>query len=106
MVSPVHVVGYGNPLCGDDGVGVAVVRRLAETGPPPGVALFEGGVGGLATLGFFDGCRRAVLVDAMRTGEPPGTVQRLTWRPGAGAPASLHMLGVGGVLAAALALGS
>ncbi len=83
------VVGLGNPLLADDGVGwrvaQALVARLAVDAMPatdPAQAAVEVdhlAVGGLALMERLVGYRRAVLVDAMVTGEhPPGSVHRFS----------------------------
>ncbi|HYF92491.1 MAG TPA: hydrogenase maturation protease [Symbiobacteriaceae bacterium] len=64
------VIGIGNELCADDAVGLAVVRRLAAEG----VAVVEAGCPGLGLLDLLAGHDRAVLVDAVVSGAPPGTV--------------------------------
>ncbi len=83
------VVGLGNPLLADDGVGwrvaQALIARLAEdpllAADPAcaGVEVDHLAVGGLSLMERLVGYRRAVLVDAMVTGQhPPGTVRRFT----------------------------
>lgn len=73
------VVGFGNELRADDGVGLAVVRRLAAAGLPDGVRVAEVGIGGIALLHELQaGCDRLVIVDAVRRGGHPGTVYVLT----------------------------
>ncbi len=63
----------------DDGVGVRVVQRLAaEYSFPAGVELVDGGTLGLDLLPLLEGLERLLIVDAMETGGPPGTVVRLT----------------------------
>jgi hydrogenase maturation protease len=93
----VHVVCFGNAWHGDDGFGQHVLRRL-----PPGIRAFDAGTAGLNALGYFEGCEKAVIVDAVRTGAPVGTVHRLL--PDDLEPSSdtfsLHELGVGAVVAA------
>ncbi|WP_261565473.1 hydrogenase maturation protease [Frankia gtarii] len=74
------VIGCGNLLRGDDGVGPILIRRLAEAGVPAGVRLVDGGTAGLDTAFAMRGARRVVIVDAARTGAAPGTVYRV---PGA-----------------------
>ncbi|SNQ47267.1 Hydrogenase maturation protease [Frankia canadensis] len=71
------VIGCGNPLRGDDGVGPILIRRLAEAGVPAGVRLVDGGTAGLDTAFAMRGARRVLLVDAARTGAAPGTVCRV-----------------------------
>jgi hydrogenase maturation protease len=73
------VIGVGNVLHRDDGLGVHVVRRLRDDGAaPPGVELVDGGTTGLMLLPHLAGARRAIVVDAVNTGAPPGTLVRLT----------------------------
>ncbi len=63
----------------DDGVGVRVVQRLAsEHVFPAGVTILDGGTLGLDLLPFLEGLDRLLIVDAMETGGPPGTIARLT----------------------------
>jgi len=70
------VLGLGNDLLGDDGVGLAVARAVRER-VPPGVEVVESGEAGLALLELLAGYPVAVIVDAIHTGAPPGTIQRL-----------------------------
>jgi hydrogenase maturation protease len=73
------IAGFGNVLRGDDGFGVAVVRRLAERGALGGsVALLDVGTGGIRLaqelMSPFD---RLIIVDASTRGGSPGTVYTL-----------------------------
>jgi len=69
------VVGLGNPLYGDDGVGPLVVRRLAEDPRlPRGVETLEGGCDILRLTSEFVGRARVVLVDALAGGGGAGTI--------------------------------
>ena len=73
----VLVVGLGNPVLGDDGVGPAVIRELAAGGIPEGAALCEAAVGGLRLLELLEGFDHAVLIDACECAEAPGTIRTL-----------------------------
>lgn len=74
------VAGFGNVLLGDDGFGVEVVRRLAARGLPPATEAIDVGIGGLDfVFKLMDGYDRAIIVDAVRRGEAPGTV--VVFRP-------------------------
>jgi len=75
------VVGCGDALRADDGVGVALVRQLREAGVPPGVRLVDGGSAGMDVAVQLRGAKRVIVVDAARTGAAAGTVSRV---PGAG----------------------
>jgi hydrogenase maturation protease len=77
----VLVVGCGNLLRGDDGVGPVLIRHLWDRGVPDGAKLVDGGTAGM-DVGFqMRGAQRVVIVDACvsqgETGAPPGTVYRL-----------------------------
>lgn len=74
----VLVLGIGNLIMADDGVGVRVVRQLADRYLiPEGVTLLEGGTLGLNLLPDLQGVGRLLVVDALETGGPPGTMKRL-----------------------------
>lgn len=96
------ILGLGNVLCGDDGVGVAAVERVRRSYHlPPSVRVLDGGTLGLTLLGQFEEADDVILVDAVRTDEPPGTPVRLEGE--AVAPAvrerlSVHQIGVADLL--------
>jgi hydrogenase maturation protease len=72
-------LGIGNLIMSDDGVGVRVVQRLTEEYSfPPEVEIIDGGTLGLDLLPLLEGLDRLLIVDAMETGGPPGTITRLT----------------------------
>ena len=77
---PVLVLGLGNMLLSDDGVGPALLEQLAklESRWDGQVEFLDGGTQGLALLGHLSGRRALIIVDALKTGAPPGTVHRLT----------------------------
>lgn len=70
------VIGLGNPLMADDGLGLAALERLrAEWALPPEVELVDGGTWGMSLLPIIEDAAQVVLLDAIRTGAPPGTLQ-------------------------------
>ena len=72
------VLGLGNPLMGDDGLGLAVLGRLREEWDLPGtVELVDGGTWGMNLLPLIEDAPELVLVDAIRTGASAGTVVEL-----------------------------
>ena len=83
------VLGLGNPILTDDGVGIHVVRAAAAYYTPAnGVTFAEASVGGLRLLDALAGYERVILVDAIQTqGGQPGDVYRLA---ASDLPASLH----------------
>ena len=70
----VLVLGVGNLLMGDEGVGIHVLRQLEHEAPVAGVRLLDGGTGGVNLLTEFEGAREIVLIDATRDGRPAGTI--------------------------------
>ena len=103
------VLGLGNVLCGDDGLGVAAVARLAERYEiGPGVRVADGGTLGLALLGLFDGMDEALLVDAILADAAPGALVALDGEevaPAARSRLSVHQVGVADLLDALELLG-
>jgi hydrogenase maturation protease len=72
------VLGIGNLIMTDDGIGVRVVQHLVEQYRfPPEVRLLDGGTLGLDLLHYLEGIERLLIVDAVATGGPPGTLVRL-----------------------------
>jgi hydrogenase maturation protease len=74
----VLVLGLGNVLLGDDGLGAAAIARIErDYRIPPGVRFEDGGTLGLSLLGLIADSDRVILVDAVRADAPPGTLVRL-----------------------------
>ena len=72
------VLGVGNILLKDEGVGVKVVEKLQSTyGFSPNVELMDGGTVGLRLLDPISESDHVIVVDAVQNGEPPGTLYRL-----------------------------
>jgi hydrogenase maturation protease len=104
----VLVLGLGNPLLGDEGIGVRVVEELKGLELPDGVTVAEGGTAGLGLMGLMEGYQQVIIVDAADMGHAPGHLVRFTppqvQFKTAEAPLSLHQLGLGEVLTLAEAL--
>lgn len=74
------VLGLGNPLCGDDGIGPAVVAAFP---PRPGVRAVSGVADPADLVDAWAGAGLAVVVDALRGGSvPPGEIVRFTGKSG------------------------
>lgn len=71
------VVGCGNLLRGDDGVGPVLVRHLWERGVPDGAKLVDGGTAGMDVAFQMRGAAKVVIIDAAATGAAAGTVYRV-----------------------------
>ena len=74
----VLVVGLGNILLGDDGLGVRALEALQRRWRfADAVTTLDGGTGGLDLLDWFRGRDLVIVIDALRMGQTPGTVSRL-----------------------------
>jgi hydrogenase maturation protease len=73
------VFGLGNPLMGDEGVGVEVLRRLSELSfQYPAAEFLDGGTGGMTLLYKMSGRRKAVFIDCCLMDTPPGAIRMFT----------------------------
>jgi hydrogenase maturation protease len=77
-VPPTVVIGLGNPLMGDDGVGLAALACLRDEWRLAGVELVDGGTWGLSLLPVIEDAERLVLVDAIAAHGAPGDIIALS----------------------------
>jgi hydrogenase maturation protease len=101
------VLGIGNVLMGDEGVGVHAVRRLEGT-LPPHVDVLDGGTGGFHLLGELSEHDPVFLIDATLDGRPPGTVSEIEPRYASDFPRTLtaHDIGLRDLVESAALLGA
>jgi hydrogenase maturation protease len=77
-MAEILVLGLGNILMSDDGVGVKVVERLREKYKfPERVGVLDGGIRGLALMPCLEGIRKLIVVDAVASFKTPGDLTRL-----------------------------
>jgi hydrogenase maturation protease len=106
----ITVMGIGNPLVKDEGVGVRVIETMMSTlAFPDNVTLVDAGTMGMGILNLFQDCDFLLVIDAIDgTGEPAGTVVRLS--PDDLAPNqikhSMHDMRLVDVLEAAMLMGT
>ncbi len=72
------VLGLGNVLMGDEGIGVYAVRAVETHTLPAGVECLDGGTGGFTLLEPLENADRIVIIDAASDGNPIGTISRTT----------------------------
>ncbi|HTL68860.1 MAG TPA: hydrogenase maturation protease [Lacunisphaera sp.] len=70
----VLVLGVGNVLMGDEGVGIHILRTLEHEAALPGVRLLDGGTGGVNLLVELESAGDVILIDATRDGRSAGTI--------------------------------
>ncbi|RME43223.1 MAG: HyaD/HybD family hydrogenase maturation endopeptidase [Chloroflexi bacterium] len=96
-------MGLGNILLGDEGLGVrALERLLVRYTLPAQVRAIDGGVMGLDLLHYLEGIDRLLVLDAVQTGRPPGSLVRLEGEEVPAALAvkmSMHQVGLQELLA-------
>ena len=71
------VLGIGNILMGDEGVGIHIVRHLEKICGRPDVRYVDGGTGGFHLLDYFASSDLVLIIDATVDGKEPGSVTRL-----------------------------
>ena len=107
--APVLVMGIGNILLRDEGVGIRVIEAMRGMHLPPGVELVDGATGGLDLIDVIAGRRKLIVIDAAQADAGPGTVFRMRPEdlapPGEGSIPQ-HEMGLLETLRAAEALGS
>jgi hydrogenase maturation protease len=101
------ILGVGNLLMGDEGVGVAAIRRLEEKGFADRAELLDGGTSGFHLLGLFRDRQHIILIDAATDGKPVGTVSFIQPRYANDFPPTLtaHDIGLKDLLESAALLG-
>jgi len=81
-MNPTVVIGLGNKLLADEGIGLvlleALARKAASPGEFPAVDFLELGTGGLAVLHALAGRKTALILDCARMGLAPGALRRFT----------------------------
>jgi hydrogenase maturation protease len=96
------ILGLGNVLCGDDGLGIAALAELDRRyRMPAGVQVMDGGTLGLSLLHYASQPDVLIMVDAVRADGPAGTMVRLTdddVAPAIESRLSVHQIGVADLL--------
>lgn len=102
------ILGIGNLLMGDEGVGVHAVQALQEEPLPSGVELLDGGTGGFHLLSCLQDYPSVIVIDAIMDGSAPGTVRVIQPRFLSDYPRSLgaHDIGLRDLIESATLLGS
>lgn len=72
------ILGIGNLLLKDEGVGVHVVNRLRDINLPCNMEVLDGGTLGFDLHLYIEGRKKVIVIDAVMAGEPPGTIYRFT----------------------------
>jgi hydrogenase maturation protease len=76
-IPDILVMGIGNFLMGDEGVGVHFIKNYERDLLDLGVEPVDGGTGGFHLMSYFEAHRKVLLIDATIDGKAPGTISRL-----------------------------
>jgi hydrogenase maturation protease len=101
------ILGIGNVLMGDEGVGVHAAARLGREDWPDGITVIDGGTGGFHLLSLLQDYEPVVMIDASADGRAAGTVGVLRPRFASDFPPSLsaHDIGLRDLVEATALLG-
>ena len=72
----IRVIGVGNLLLGDEGIGIHAIEALAGQKLPPEVELVDAGTAGLGLLNFLEDVEKVIFIDAADMSLPPGAIRR------------------------------
>lgn len=89
------ILGIGNYLMGDEGIGVHVIKSLDARSFPKNVTLLDGGTGGFHLLSYFQEYPKIIMIDATMDGSPAGTIKIITPKFASDFPSALSAHDIG-----------
>jgi len=89
------ILGFGNYLMGDEGVGVHFIQEIAKLKLPEYVDILDGGTGGFLLLNCFEAYKSIIFVDATMDGKNEGTISLIRPKFAADFPTALSVHDVG-----------
>lgn len=105
--SPVLILGIGNYLMGDEGLGVHFVNQLKEEIEPGLADIIDGGTAGFQLMEYLESYPHVILIDATLDGRPAGTIQKIKPRFSKDFPSAMstHEIGLKDLVEGLLLLG-
>ena len=91
------IVGIGNLLCRDEGIGVHVVHEMEGMELPAHIELLDMGTSTMDLISYLEGVKKLIVIDAMKAGGIPGTIYKCKPEdllPEEEGPISLHEIGL------------
>jgi hydrogenase maturation protease len=92
------ILGVGNLLLSDEGVGVHIANELLKMNLPPDVSVIEGGTDGFRLLNIMTEADRLIIIDAVKGDAPPGSIYRFdigeVQNSPSGFKTSVHQIGI------------
>ncbi len=102
------IVGIGNLLCRDEGIGVHVIQEMKNMKLPDHIELLDIGTSTMDLISYLEGVKKLIVIDAMKSGKAPGTIYQCMPEdllPKGEEPISLHEIGLLETLAMAKKMG-
>jgi hydrogenase maturation protease len=102
------ILGVGNFLLKDEGVGIHAIHALEKENLPPEISLMDGGTGGLHLLSWLQDYDRIIMIDATLDDNPPGTIRLIQPRYASDFPPlmSAHEIGLRDMIEAMCLMGN
>ena len=102
------ILGIGNLLMGDEGIGVSAINYLEKYTFPSNVRLLDGGTGGFHLLEYLQSYKKIIMIDATMDGSEPGTLNVIKPKFSTDFPKALsaHDIGLKDLVESAALLGS
>ena len=95
MKNKLLILGIGNYILGDEGLGVHAVRELQKGQFPEGVDIVDGGVGGLTLMEMMQSYEKVLVIDAALDDNPEGTIRHIIPKYSADYPPLITMHEIG-----------
>jgi hydrogenase maturation protease len=102
------ILGIGNYLMADEGLGVHLAERLLKEELPPGVDVLDGGTGGFHLLEYFEQYESVIIIDATLDNSPAGSIRLIKPKFAADFPQAMstHDIGLKDLVGALQLLGT
>ncbi len=91
------IVGIGNLLCRDEGIGVHVIQEMKNMRLPDHIELLDIGTSTMDLVSYLEGVKKMIVIDAMKAGGTPGVIYKCKPEdliPKGEGPISLHEIGL------------
>jgi hydrogenase maturation protease len=91
------IVGIGNLLCRDEGIGVHVIQEMENMKLPDHIDLLDMGTSTMDLISYLEGVKKLIAIDSMKAGGAPGTIYKCRPEdllPEEKGPISLHEIGL------------
>lgn len=89
------IMGVGNYLMGDEGIGVHIIQKMSKIKLPDYIDILDGGTGGFLLLNCFEAYKTIIFIDATMDGKPAGSISLIRPKFASDFPSALSVHDVG-----------